>query len=97
MVERLLRRLRGAPLGARVVVASLLLAFWVLPMLVTALTPFGYREVVTVARDALLTAFVANNVFIVLPLLVERSKELLERHAEHVRDVQSAHDRLRPT
>jgi len=57
--------------------AALLLVFWVLPLLVTATTPFTYREVVGVAKDALLTAFVTNNAFIVLPILVERSKRLL--------------------
>jgi Na+/H+-dicarboxylate symporter len=61
------------------IAASLLLAFWILPLLVTALTPFSYREVVGVARDALLTAFVASNAFIVLPILIERAKTLLER------------------
>ena len=59
---------------------SLLLAFWVLPLLVTAVTPFRYVEVAGVAREALLAAFVTNNAFIVLPILVERSKELMERH-----------------
>jgi len=60
--------------------AALLLAFWILPLLVTAVTPFRYREVAGIARDALLTAFVANSAFIVLPILVERSKELLAKH-----------------
>ncbi len=60
--------------------AALLLAFWVLPLLVTAVTPFSYREVNGVARDALLTAFIANSAFIVLPILIERSKQLLARH-----------------
>jgi Na+/H+-dicarboxylate symporter len=59
--------------------AAVLMAFWVLPLMVTTLTPFTYREVVGVSRDALLTAFVANNAFIVLPILVERSKSLLEK------------------
>ncbi|MDH4039446.1 MAG: cation:dicarboxylase symporter family transporter [Gammaproteobacteria bacterium] len=57
--------------------AALLLAFWILPLLVTAVTPFRYREVTDIARAALLTAFVANSAFIVLPILIERSKELL--------------------
>jgi Na+/H+-dicarboxylate symporter len=61
------------------VAASLLLAFWILPLLVTALTPFSYREVVGVAREALLTAFVASNAFIVLPILIERAKALLQK------------------
>ncbi len=59
---------------------SLLLAFWILPLLVTAVTPFRYREVSGIARDALLTAFVTNSAFIVLPLLIERCKLLLARH-----------------
>jgi ABC-type amino acid transport substrate-binding protein len=58
----------------------MLLAFVILPFMVTAVTPFRYREVSGIARDALLTAFVANSAFIVLPILVERSKELLEKH-----------------
>ncbi len=57
--------------------AALLLTFLVLPLLVTAMTPFTYREVLRVGREAMLTAFVTNNAFIVLPILVERSKELL--------------------
>jgi Na+/H+-dicarboxylate symporter len=61
-------------------VAALLLSFLILPLLVTAVTPFRYREVAGIARDALLTAFVANSAFIVLPILVERSKRLLEQH-----------------
>jgi len=60
--------------------AALLLAFWILPLLVTAVTPFSYREVNGIARDALLTAFIANSAFIVLPILIERSKQLLARH-----------------
>ncbi len=60
--------------------ASLLLTLWILPLMVTAVTPFSYREVVGIARDALLTAFMTNSAFIVLPILVERSRTLLQRH-----------------
>ena len=60
--------------------ASLLLAFWILPLLVTAVTPFRYREVTGIARAAMLTAFVTGSAFIVLPILIERSKELLSTH-----------------
>jgi len=76
--------------------ASLLLAFWILPLLVTAVTPFRYREVAGIARDALLTAFVANSAFIVLPILVERSKELLERHGLLDENTDSAAEVLIP-
>lgn len=63
------------------VVMSLLLALWVLPGLVAALTPIPHREVLGPMRDALITAFLAGDLFIVLPLLVESSKDLLARHA----------------
>jgi Na+/H+-dicarboxylate symporter/ABC-type amino acid transport substrate-binding protein len=62
------------------VAGALLLGLVILPLLVTALTPFGYREVVGTCRDALLTAFVTNNVFIVLPMIAERAEELAQRH-----------------
>jgi Na+/H+-dicarboxylate symporter len=77
-------------------VAALLLTFVVLPLTVTALTPLGYREVVSAARDALLTAFVANSVFIVLPILVERARELMERHRLRTPDADSTVDVLVP-
>jgi Na+/H+-dicarboxylate symporter/ABC-type amino acid transport substrate-binding protein len=65
---------------ASFVVASLLLCFVILPGLVKAFTPFSYRQVVGIAKDALLTAFVAQSVFIVLPIIVERVEDLLEKH-----------------
>jgi Na+/H+-dicarboxylate symporter len=76
--------------------ASLLLAFLVLPLMVTAVTPFRYREVTGIAGDALLTAFVANSAFIVLPILAERAKELLRRHGRLNPASDSAADVLLP-
>jgi Na+/H+-dicarboxylate symporter len=76
--------------------ASLLLAFLVLPLLVTALTPFRYREVITVGREALLTAFVTNNAFIVLPILVDRTRVLLRRHRLLTAESESAAELLVP-
>jgi Na+/H+-dicarboxylate symporter/ABC-type amino acid transport substrate-binding protein len=62
------------------VVVALLVALWVLPGLVSALTPFRYKEVLGPTRDALITAFMAADLFIVLPILIQACKELLERH-----------------
>jgi Na+/H+-dicarboxylate symporter len=59
---------------------ALLIGFWILPGLITALTPFSYREVLGLARDALITAFMTGSFFIVLPLLTETSKKLFARH-----------------
>jgi Na+/H+-dicarboxylate symporter len=77
-------------------VAALLLGFWILPLLVTAVTPFSYREVAGMARDALLTAFVANSAFIVLPILVQRSKALLKKHRLLNNETGSAADVMIP-
>ncbi len=60
---------------------ALLVALWVLPGLVAALTPIPYREVLGPTRDALITAFSAGDLFIVLPTLIEACKTLLARHA----------------
>lgn len=76
--------------------AALLLTFLILPLMVTAVTPFRYREVAGIARDALLTAFVANSAFIVLPILVDRSKALLEQHGLLDENTDSAADVLIP-
>jgi Na+/H+-dicarboxylate symporter/ABC-type amino acid transport substrate-binding protein len=76
--------------------ASLLLAFLVLPLAVSALTPFGYREVVTTGKDAMITAFVASSAFIVLPMLIERVKEALQAHALRSDEAMSSVDVVVP-
>lgn len=60
-------------------VGTLFLTFWVLPMLIAALTPFGYRDVMRASKDALVMAFATGKTLIVLPMLVERTKELFDR------------------
>jgi Na+/H+-dicarboxylate symporter len=60
--------------------AAFILSFIALPLAVTAVTPFTYREILNSSRGALLTAFAANNYFIVLPLLIENLKELYQSH-----------------
>jgi Na+/H+-dicarboxylate symporter/ABC-type amino acid transport substrate-binding protein len=60
---------------------GLLMALWVLPGLVAALTPIRARDVLGESRDALLTAFVAADLFIVLPALMQASRTLLARLA----------------
>lgn len=59
-------------------IMSLLLVFWWLPGLIRTLTPLRYGAVFKSARSALLTAFVTGNLFLVLPLIVERAKALFK-------------------
>lgn len=76
--------------------ASLLLAFVIIPLAVTALTPFGYRQVVGLCHEALITAFIANSAFIVLPLLVEKLKAALATEAMDSPEARSAIDVVVP-
>ena len=59
------------------ILISLLLTFLLFPLIVTTCTPFKYRQVVAVSRDALVTSFTTGNLFIVLPMIADRVKELL--------------------
>lgn len=79
------------------VVIWAVLAFWVLPALVTSLTPLTYREVVGSTRDVLITAFATGNLLIVLPVLAEKSKELLKRYNLDSEDTHSAVGVIVPT
>ncbi|MDJ0848605.1 MAG: cation:dicarboxylase symporter family transporter [Myxococcota bacterium] len=78
------------------VVIALLMTFWLLPGLVAALTPLRYGEVVGLTRDALVTAFATSSLFIVLPVLAQRSKEMLARVAPDDPEVASAVDVVVP-
>ncbi len=62
------------------IVMTFLLAYWLLPALVAVITPFSYRDLTGIARDALITAFAAGNIFIVLPLLIEHTKALFHKY-----------------
>ena len=54
-----------------------LLSFAVLPATVALLTPFSYRQLVKAFREAMVTAFATGSFFIVIPLLIEKTKALL--------------------
>ena len=58
-------------------VLALLLTFGILPIMVTSLTPLSYRQVVGQTRDVLITAFATGSGLIVLPLMIERTRDLL--------------------
>jgi Na+/H+-dicarboxylate symporter/ABC-type amino acid transport substrate-binding protein len=78
--------------GATAMVA----AFWILPGLVPVLTPISYRQIIGISRDALITAFSTGSLFVVLPLLVERAKELIAEIAPGDEEAGSVIDVLVP-
>lgn len=62
--------------------AVLLLTFWVLPMLVAAFTPFTFKDVLAISRNALVTVFVVQSLFVVIPMLAEGIRQLAEKYHE---------------
>jgi Na+/H+-dicarboxylate symporter/ABC-type amino acid transport substrate-binding protein len=58
---------------------ALLLALWILPGLIASLTPVGAVESLTSCHEALITAFLVGDLFIVLPSLIESCSDLVEK------------------
>jgi Na+/H+-dicarboxylate symporter len=75
---------------------ALLLTLWFMPAMITSLTPLTYRQVVGQTRDILITAFSTGSAFIVLPLLIERSKELLQQAALSTAETEATVDVMVP-
>jgi Na+/H+-dicarboxylate symporter len=61
-------------------VGAIFLTFWVLPMLLAPVTPFKYRDVMGLTRDAMVTAFTTGNLFVVLTVLTESCKQLFAKY-----------------
>ncbi|MEE8166009.1 MAG: cation:dicarboxylase symporter family transporter [Myxococcota bacterium] len=75
---------------------ALVTAFWLLPGLVSALTPLRHRDILSVSRDSLLTAFATGSSFVVIPLLADHCKELLRNAALEQGDSESLIDVIVP-
>lgn len=60
--------------------AVLVLSIWVLPMLVASVTALRYRDVVRASWPPIVTAFVTGSTFVVLPMIVDGAKQLLDEH-----------------
>ena len=64
-----------------------LLTFVVLPTTVAIITPFGYRQIMKASREAMVTAFATGSFFIVIPVIVEKTKVLIEQLNSTNRDI----------
>lgn len=78
-------------------VAAVFLTFWVLPALVTNLTSLPYGKVLRSVRGALVTAFATGNSMIILPLLTEEGRKLLEEMELADEETTSAIEVIVPT
>ncbi len=77
--------------------AASLLGFVLLPLIVHWATPFSYRELMSVAGEAMVTALATGTVLVVLPMIAERCKEMLVSHNMDSDETSSTVDVLVPT
>ncbi len=74
-----------------------LMSFVALPLFVSWSSPFNYRDINKIAGEAMVTAFAAGTVLIVLPMIAERCKELLKENAMASEESMAAVDVMAPT
>ena len=61
------------------ILATFLLTFWLLPMIVTCFTRFTFKEVLNFSKEALVLGFATGNNFVVLAVIADKSKELFSK------------------
>ncbi|MCW8930080.1 MAG: cation:dicarboxylase symporter family transporter [Gammaproteobacteria bacterium] len=78
-------------------IAAVLLTFVLLPLILHWATPFSYRQILSVSGEAVVTAIATGTVLVVLPMIIERSKEMLEEEGMDCEESMSTVDVLVPT
>lgn len=74
-----------------------ILIFWTLPVLLVGSTSLSYREVLRQSKLPVITAIAVGSVLVVLPLIAERCKDLLQEHHKLNDETDAAVDVLIPT
>ncbi len=59
-------------------IGTIAITFIILPTLVSLMTPFPFRKVLKVSRDALVTSFTTGNLFVILPIIVDNAHSMFE-------------------
>jgi len=78
-------------------IAAALLAFILLPLILHWATPFSYRKILSVSGEAVITALATGTVLVVLPMIIERCKEMLKEEGMDCEETMSTVDVLVPT
>jgi Na+/H+-dicarboxylate symporter len=81
---------------ASALILVILLCFVILPALVATITPFSYRSVLKISREAMVTAFATGSFFVVIPIIVEKTKELILSKYPHINSVEKISEVIVP-
>ena len=60
------------------VLLVIILSWVVLPVVISMLTPFSYQQIIKATRSSMVAAFATGSFLLVIPNLVEKSKELFQ-------------------
>ena len=60
---------------------ALTLSFIILPAIITVFTPFQYKHLMKALRTPMITAFATGSSLIVLPMLIEQCKQLIDDYS----------------
>ena len=74
-----------------------LLTFLILPLLVSALTPFKYRDIFSLSKDALITGLTTGNLFVILPLVIQNCKDIFKHYKIEHPEITPSIDIVVPT
>ncbi|MCZ6834483.1 MAG: cation:dicarboxylase symporter family transporter [Planctomycetota bacterium] len=78
-------------------VASVLMAFVIMPFMISMVTPFKFKDILRETKDAMVTGFSTANLFITLPLLTEACRRLFQQYDLDEEEAMSAVNVVLPT
>ncbi len=78
-------------------VAAFMLGFIFLPLILHWATPFSYRQILSVSGEAVITALATGTVLVVLPMIIDRCKEMLKEKNMDCDETMSTVDVMVPT
>ena len=81
---------------ASALILVLLLSFVVFPALLATITPFSYRAILRASREAMVTAFATGSFFVVIPIIVEKTKQLIIEQYPHNSDADKVSEVIVP-
>lgn len=76
--------------------AVILIGLLFLPMIVSAITPFKYKDILGIPKSSLITIFATGKIAILLPQLIENIKSLFEKYGHKDEEIDSSAELVMP-
>ncbi|MCV9387789.1 cation:dicarboxylate symporter family transporter [Reichenbachiella ulvae] len=76
--------------------AVIVLGLILIPLIVSAVTPFSYKDFLTTPRSSLITIFATGKIIILLPQLIENIQQLFKKYGHEDEEISSSADLIMP-